>query len=68
MPLRSITGSSGHRPSSVFQNLDRRDFTGNIEKTPLVSASSRLDPNIDRDRIDETSDVEKTKDGDFLVT
>ena len=40
MAVRSITVSSGHGPNSVFQNLDLKDFTGNTEKTPLMSASS----------------------------
>ena len=43
---------------SVIQNPDRRDFTGNTENTPFMSASSRLDLNIDQDRIDESRDIE----------
>ena len=38
MAVRSITGSSGQRPSSVVQNPDRRDFTGNAENTAVMSA------------------------------
>ena len=48
MAMRSITGSSRHGPNSVVQNSDRGDFTGNTENTPLMSASSRLDLNIDQ--------------------
>ena len=40
MAVRSITRSSGHGPSTVVQNPDRRDFTENNKKTPLISASS----------------------------
>ena len=58
MAVKSITGSSGHRPNSTVQNPDRRDFIGNTENTPLKSISNRLDVNIDQDRIDETRDVE----------
>ena len=65
MSVKSIIGSSGHRPNSVLQNPDRRDFTGNTENTPLISASSRLDLNIDQDGIDETRDIENFEDGDF---
>ena len=65
MPVRSITGSSGHGPNCVVQKPDRRDFTGSTENTPLMSASSRLDLNVDQDGIDETRDVENFEDGDF---
>ena len=56
--VRSITGSSGHGPNNVVQKPDWRDFTENTENTPLMSASSRLDLNIDQEGIDETRDVE----------
>ena len=39
MGVRSMTGSSGHGPNSLFQNPNRRDFSGNTEKTRLMSAS-----------------------------
>ena len=42
MVVTSITGSSGHGPNSIVQDPDPRDFTGNNENTPLMSASSRL--------------------------
>ena len=65
MAVRSITGSSRHGPNSVVQNPDRSDFTENTENTPLMSASSRLDLNIDQDSIDETRDIENLKDDNF---
>ena len=65
MAVRSIAGSSRHGPNSTVQNPDRRDFIGNTENTPFKSASSRLDVNIDQDRIDESHDVENFEDGDF---
>ena len=40
MAVRLVTRSSGQGPSSVFQNPDRMDFTGNTENTPLMSTSS----------------------------
>ena len=39
MVIRSFTGSSGEGLSSVVQKPDRKDFTGNTEKNPLMSAS-----------------------------
>ena len=65
MVVRSITGSSGHGRNSVVQNLDRGYFKGNSENTPFMSASSRLDLNIDRDRIDDSRDIESFEDSDF---
>ena len=65
MTVRSIIESSGQGPSSVVQNPDRRDFTGNTENTPLMSASSRLDLNVDQDRNDDTRYVENFEDGEF---
>ena len=49
MTVRSITSSSRLGPNSTFQNPDRRDFIGNTKNTPLKSASSRLDLNIDHE-------------------
>ena len=65
MALRSITGSSGQRSDSLVQNPDRRDFIRNTANTPLKSASSRLDLNLDQDRIDETCDIENFEDSNF---
>ena len=67
MAVRSANGSSGNGTNSAVQNSDRRDFIGNAENTPLKSASSGLDLNIDQDRIDETRDIENSGDGDFPV-
>ena len=39
MAARSITESSARKLSNVVQNPDQRHFTGNTEKTPLMSAS-----------------------------
>ena len=63
--MRSLTESLGRGPNRMVQNADRRDFSGNTEKTPLMSASSRVDLNIDRDRNDDTCNVENFEDGDF---
>ena len=63
----SNTAASGHGPASTVQNPDRRDFIGNAENTPLKLASSRLVLKIDRDRIDETRDIENFEDSDFLA-
>ena len=49
----------------MVQNLHQRDFTGNIVNTPLMSASIRVDLNVDQDKKDETRNVENFKDGDF---
>ena len=54
MAVRSITRSSRHGPNRADQNRGRRDFTENTENSPPMSASSRLDVNIDQNRIDET--------------
>ena len=65
MAVRSITGSSRHGPNSAVQNPDNRDFIGNSVNTSLKSAFSRLDLNIDQDKIDETRDDENFEDGYF---
>ena len=65
MAVRSITGSSGQGSSSLAQNPDRADFTGNTENTRLMSASSRLDLIVDQNRDEETRNVETFEDGDF---
>ena len=57
MAARSITQSSGRGPSSVIQNPDRKDLTGNTVNTPLISASSRVDLTVDQYRNDETRNV-----------
>ena len=57
--------SSGRGPSSMAQNPVQRVFTGNIEITPLMSASNRIDSNVDQHRNEETRNVENFEDGDF---
>ena len=61
MAVGSITGSYGGGPHSVVQNADHRDFCGNMENTPLMTASSRADLNIDRDGNDETRNVKNLR-------
>ena len=65
MAVRSITELSGRGPNNVVQNHDRSDFTANAENTPLMSASSRIDMNVDQDKNDETHDFDKFGEGDF---
>ena len=65
MAVRSITESSGPRPSSLVQNPDRRYFPENTENTPVMSASSWIDLNVDQDKNDETRNVENFEDGAF---
>ena len=50
MAVRLITGSSRHVPNSVVQNLEQRDFSGIMEDTPLMTASSRTDLDINHIR------------------
>ena len=61
MVVGSINCSSGHGSNSEVQNPDRRDFLGNADYTPLMSASSRLDLNTNH----ETRTEENFGDGDF---
>ena len=63
--VRFITGSSGRRPNSVFQNPYHRDISGNVENTLLMAASSRADVNIDQDKNDETRNDQSFEDGYF---
>ena len=65
MAVRSVTGSSGRGPNSVALNLNRRDFSGNTENTPLMSASSLVDLSIDQHRNDENCNIENFEDVDF---
>ena len=65
MAVRSIIESSGRGPNSMVQNPDQRDFSGNTDNTPLMSASCPIDLNIDQDGIDETCNVENFEDGHF---
>ena len=63
----SITESSGRGPCSVVQNPDRSDFAGNNENDPLMSASSRIDFNVEQDGNDETRNVGNFEDGEFPI-
>ena len=65
MAVRSVTESSGIGINGMFQNPNQKDFSANTENTPLMSASSRVDLNIDEDRNDETRNVGNFEDGDF---
>ena len=67
MAVRSVSGSSAPGPNTVVHNLEQGDFSRNMEKTPLMSASSRADSRIDQDRSDETPNVGKSEYGDFTV-
>ena len=49
MAVRPITRSSRNGPNSIVQNPHRRDYTRITKNTPLRSASTKLDLNIDRD-------------------
>ena len=68
MAVRSITGSSENGPNSIVQNSDRTNLTVNAESTPLRSACSLLDLNIEQNEIDETRDVGNSEDGDIPAT
>ena len=46
MSMKSIAWSLGHVPKSVFRNYEERDFSGNVEDIPLMTAPSRTDLNI----------------------
>ena len=50
------------------QDHDRRDFTRNTGKTPLSSDSGRLDLRTERDKIDESRDIDYSEDGDIPAT
>ena len=67
MAVRSITESSERDPCSMVRNSDQREFTGNTENTPLMSASNRILLNVNQDRNDETPNVENIEIGDFLA-
>ena len=52
--VKSFTYSSGCGPRSVVQSLDERNFSGNMEYTPLMTTSSLAYLNIEQDRNDES--------------
>ena len=64
-PVISIIWSSARGPNSVVQNHDQRDFSGNMENTLLMTASSRTDLSINQDGNDEIRNGENFEDGDF---
>ena len=68
MAVGSTTGASRNGRNSLVQGCDRRDFTGNTENTPLRSASSRLDLNIEQDEVDETRDIDNSGDANLPAT
>ena len=73
MAAKLITHSSGNGDNSTIRNPDRRDFTWNTEISPLRSASSRLELNIEQDEIDETRDIDNqrtatSRQQDLIVT
>ena len=63
--MSSITESSGRGPNNVVQNLDQKDFSGNMEITTRITASGRTVLDIDQDKLDETRKVENFYDEDF---
>ena len=67
MAIRSINGSSRHRPNSVVRILDRTNFTGNAQNNPLLSASSQIGLNIGEKRTNGTRNVQIFEDGDVLA-
>ena len=65
MAVKSITDSTGHGTSSELQKPDRSNFLGNKRNNPLMSASSRLNLDIELKRNDETPNDENFEDCDF---
>ena len=65
MAVRSIIESSAYGHNSAVQNPDENNFIGNTKNTPLKSDSRRLDPNIDKNRNDETSDLKNLEESNF---
>ena len=62
---RSITESSRRGSKSVVQNPENKVFSGNMEDTPLMRASSCTDLIINYNRNDETQNSENVGDGNF---
>ena len=65
MAVGSITRYSGHVPSSVHGYPVQRNFSWNMEDTPLLMAFSRADLNINCSGNDETRNNETIEDGNF---
>ena len=58
LTMRYNSGSSSRRPNHVAHRHDQRYLLGNAENTPLMTASRRLDLNIDQGTNNETRKVE----------
>ena len=67
MVVRLIAGSSRLGKNSIVQNADQRDFSGNIENTPLLKAARRTGSNINKDSNAETRTSENLEYGIFLA-
>ena len=67
MAVRSVAWSSGRGPTSIVRNPDRRDFSGNLENTPLMTASCLTDLNTNQDKNDETCNSEIFVDDSFAA-
>ena len=65
--VKSTNRLSRLRTNSVAQNPEQRDFPGNMEDTPLMTATKRIAININNDTNDETRKSEKAEDGNFQV-
>ena len=68
MAVNSITGPTGHGTNSEVRNPDRKDCIGIIRNTPLMSASSRLDLDIELNELnrnDETRNNEVSRAATF---
>ena len=63
--LRSITGPSWSGPNNVVQNPGQKDFSGSLEDTPLIMASSCTDLNINNNENNETQSSDNNEDGTF---
>ena len=65
--VRSVTGSLGQGPNSEVQNIDNRDFSGNMEGTTLIRVSRRTGLNINHNGYYETQNSVNIEDGFFSV-
>ena len=67
MAVRSIFGSSGRGPNIIVQYPDQRDLTGNMEDTPRMAGSSRIDLNINQTRNNIGTESSKSFDNGNLL-
>ena len=58
MAVRSITRLSGQVQNSAVEQPDQRDVWGSMENTPLMTAFSSTDSNINHHRSDEALNSE----------